>query len=74
MSLAAVRTKLHQEWVERVRSRIARECDEVPSFIIDYAHDPIDDGGGYGDPLVVERPEFVQAVYDEMPGMTPGGR
>lgn len=52
--------------IKRIMQRLLDTTDEqVPSAIIEPHDRAIDDGGAYGDP-VIKRPDFVQAVYDEM--------
>ena len=53
--------------IKALITRIEAESDPAaPSLVVPADDTAIDDGGRYGDPLRVERPAFLQQLYDEM--------
>ena len=61
-------------FIKDLTARLTTEGDPAfPSAIVPTDQGAIDDGGGYGDPFAVKRPDFLQAAYDDLPGMVPMG-
>lgn len=53
-----------QRLVAAIAARIERENEpQHPGVIVDYSGRGIDDGGGYGDPMIDTRPSFI--IEDE---------
>lgn len=60
--------------IEYLTEKLTREGDPAyAAFMVQNDQGTIDDGGQYGDPLTVNRPDCLQAAYDDLPGMVGGG-
>lgn len=58
---------LVQAFIKALTDRLAQEpYPDFASYVIPHDQGRIDDGGGYGDPMMSQRPAFLQQVYDEM--------